>query len=301
MDLNDYYYFVHVYEKKGFTQAGKALGIPKSRLSRHVKNLEEQLGVTLIQRTSRQFNVTDLGELFYQHARHAVDEIDNANAVIEHHKKDLTGKIRMSCSVGMAQFVLSDLVAEFLNLHPNVEIIQQVTNETIDLVSTGVDLAIRAHTGPLPDSSLIQRRLAPAVWGLFASPSYLKEAGIPLKPEDLDAHKGLKLGWQPEVGNWTLTGNDGSNFSVPFQPQLCSDDMVTLKHAAATGLGVVGLPLYICREDVRVNRLIRVLPDWTAGDAEISLLMPSRKGVLPVVTVFVNYLRERFPVVVRTD
>jgi DNA-binding transcriptional LysR family regulator len=122
-----------------------------------------------------------------------------------------------------------------------------------------------------------------------------------LVPEDLDAHKGLKLGWQPEVGNWTLTGKDGSNFSVPYQPQLCSDDMVTLKFAAANGLGIVGLPLYICREDVRVNRLVRVLPDWTAGDAEISLLMPSRKGVLPVVTVFVNYLRERFPVVVRTD
>ena len=140
MDLNDYYYFVHVYEKKGFAPAGRSLGIPKSRLSRHVKNLEEKLGVTLIQRTSRQFKVTDVGESFYLHARNAIDEIDNANAVIENHKNTLTGKIRLTCSVGMAQYALCELVTDFLKQHPE--------NDDVRLVQEHNVTAYKIQLGP---------------------------------------------------------------------------------------------------------------------------------------------------------
>ncbi|MFY0677549.1 MAG: LysR family transcriptional regulator [Neptuniibacter sp.] len=295
MDMNDYFYFVHVVEKKGFSTAGRALNIPKSRLSRHISRLEERLGVRLIQRSSRHFNVTDAGKALYKHARTAIDEIEAANIAVNQQTNVLTGKVRLSCSVGMAQFAICEIVASFLKANPKVEIVQQVTNQPIDLIEEGVDLAIRAHTGQLPDSSLIQRRLAPAVWGLFASPSYLEENGTPTIPEDLVGHAGLKLGWKPEIGHWNLRGIDGSGFSIPYQPSLCSDDMVTLKHAASTGLGIIGLPAYICREDVKINRLVRVLPDWTAGDAEISLLLPTRLGVTQAVTEFANYLRETLP------
>ena len=298
MDMNGYFYFVHVVEKKGFAPAGRALNIPKSRLSRHVSQLEDQLGVRLIQRTSRQFKVTEMGEAVYQHARKAVDEIEAANTAIEENSNILTGKVRLSCSVGMAQFALCSLVTRFLKAHPKVEIIQQVTNQTVDLIDTGVDMAIRAHTAPLPDSSLIHRRLATVTWGLLASPSYLEQADIPMTPEDLDAHAGLKLGWKPETGHWVLQAADGSTFSKPYQPILCSDDMVTLKQAAMAGLGIVGLPLYTCRDELRARRLVRVLPDWTAGNADISLLMPSRQGVPPTVSRFANFLRDEFPAIV---
>lgn len=298
MDMNGYYFFVHVVEKKGFAPAGRALNIPKSRLSRHISQLEEHLSVRLIQRTSRQFKVTDAGEAFYQHARKAVDEIEAANAAVEQNTQSLSGKVRLSCSVGMAQFALCQLVTGFLKLHPKVEIIQQVTNQSVDLIESGVDMAIRAHAAPLPDSTLIQRRLASVDWGLFASPSYLEQAGIPMAPEELDQHAGLKLGWQPEVGQWLLQSADGSTFSTTYQPRLCSEDMVTLKQAASTGLGIVGLPLYTCRDELRANRLVRVLPDWTAGNAEISLLMPSRQGVPPAVSSFASYLRDQLPQIV---
>lgn len=300
MDINSYFFFVHVVEKKGFAPAGRALNIPKSRLSRHINQLEDQLGVRLIQRTSRQFKVTELGEVFYQHARKAVDEIDAANAAVEQNANILTGKIRMSCSVGMAQFALSQLVTGFLNLHPKVEIIQQVTNQPVDLIDSGVDLAIRAHTAPLPDSTLIQRRLASVTWGLLASASYLEQAGIPLNPEELETHSGLKLGWQPDTGNWLLQNSDGATFSKPYKPRLCSEDMVTLKQAASAGLGIVGLPLYTCRNELQTKRLVRVLPDWTAGNADISLLMPSRQGVPPAVSLFASFLRDELPKVVAT-
>ncbi|MCP5347377.1 MAG: LysR substrate-binding domain-containing protein [Gammaproteobacteria bacterium] len=298
MDLNGIYYFVHVVEKKGFAPAGRALDIPKSRLSRGVQQLEEQLKVRLIQRTSRQFQITDAGKAFYHHARSALDEVEAARAAIERHSNTLSGKIRLSCSVGMAQFAMKDIVSRFLSQNPEVEIVQQVTNQPVDLIEAGLDLVIRAHTGPLADSSLIQRHLAPAVWGLFASPGYLEEAGTPITPEQLAGHAGLKLGWKPEVGCWSLKGPDGSNFSFPYDPKLCSDDMVTLKHAASAGLGIIGLPAYICRDDLKVGRLVRILPEWTAGDAEISLLMPSRQGVMPVVTAFANYIRKELPLIV---
>lgn len=298
MDLNGLYYFVHVVEKKGFAPAGRELGIPKSRLSRGIRQLEEQLNIRLIQRTSRQFQVTDAGNAFYRHARSALDEVEAARAALERRRNSLSGKIRIGCSVGMAQYALKEIVSRFLSENPHVEIVQQITNQPVDLIEAGLDLAVRAHTGPLPDSSLIQRHLAPAPWGLFASPTYLEEAGVPSTPADLDGHAGLKLGWKPEVGQWSLKGPDGFNFSLPYEPRLCSDDMVTLKHAAAAGLGIIGLPAYICREDVRAGGLVRVLPEWTAGDAEISLLMPSRQGVMPAVTAFANFLRKEFPIVV---
>ena len=296
--MNDYFFYVHVIEKKGFAPAGRALGIPKSRLSRHISQLEEKLGVRLIQRTSRQFKVTDIGKTLYQHARKAVDEIEAANAAVEQNLNILSGKIRVSCSVGMAQFALCDIVTRFIKKHPHVEIIQQVTNQTVDLVEHGIDMAVRAHSNALPDSALIQRRLAKVDWGLYASPDYLALSGTPTNPNQLEKHAGLKLGWKPETGVWTLQNKEGSNFSIPYHPRLCSDDMVTLKNAASAGLGIVGLPLYVCREEVRFSQLVRVLPDWTAGNAEISLLMPSRQGVAPTVSTFANYLKKELPKIV---
>ena len=298
MDLNDYYYYVHVIEKKGFAPASRALGIPKSRLSRHISQLEDRLGVRLIQRTSRQFNVTDIGTVFYEHARKAVDEVEAANAAVKNNLNTLSGKIRMSCSVGMAQFALSEIAARFIKKHPNVDIIQQVTNEAVDLIEQGLDLVVRAHSAPLPDSTLIQRRLTKTEFGLFASPGYLEKVGTPLTPEHLEEHTGLKLGWKPEKGSWSLSNKDGSNFVMAFEPRLCSDDMVTLKNAASVGLGIVGLPMYTCREEIRVKQLVRVLPDWTVGVADISLLMPSRQGVAPAVNTFAAYLSDEMPKII---
>ena len=110
---------------------------------------------------------------------------------------------------------------------------------------------------------------------------------------------GLMLGYKTERGSWSLRGPEGVTVIVPYQPRLCSDDMVTLKDAATAGLGIVGLPGYICRDDVASGRLLRVLPEWTAGDAEISLLLPSRRGVIPAVRALVEYLQEVFPYVTR--
>ena len=290
IDLNDYYYFVHVVEKRGFTPAAKALNMPKSRLSRHVSKLEERLDIKLIQRTSRQFNVTDTGQLFYQHARAMLNEMETAEAVIESRKASLEGKVTMSCSLGVAQFAIKDLLISFMQEHSKVELIQQVTNQNIDLVSSGIDLAIRGHTESLPDSTIIQRSLATVSWHLFASPSYLLKAGAPQSPYELFKRQSLKVGWQPSAGQWTLQNEEGLKTTVPYQPQLCSDDMSTLKAAAVEGLGIVSLPSYVCRNEINNGSLQRVLPGWTSGTAQLSLLTPSRKAQSPSAKALGEFL-----------
>ncbi len=295
MDLNDYLYFVHVVEKRGFTAASRALGVPKSRLSRHVTQLEERLDVRLIQRTSRQFVVTEIGESFYRRARAAIDEVEAAEAEVRRQTSGLVGQVRLSCSVGVAQFVLHDIVTRFLVEHPGVDIINNVTNRTVNLVESGLDMVIRGHTGPLPDSGLVQRRLAPTPWFLFAGPRYLARAETPEAPDELEGHSGLKAGWKPESGTWSLSGPGDLRATVPFKPRLCCDDMATLKQAAVAGLGIVALPGYVCRPDVESGRLVRLLPEWTATEASLSLLMPSRRGVLPVVKALADFLLEEVP------
>ncbi|MCB1643901.1 MAG: LysR family transcriptional regulator [Pseudomonadales bacterium] len=292
IDLNDYFYFVHVVDKQGFTAAARALDMPKSRLSRHIARLENRLDVKLIERTSRQFSVTESGKIFYRHAHALLEEMEAAEAAIQSQKTVLSGRVTISCSVGVAQFALREILLQFLTDHPEVELVQQVTNQTIDLISAGIDMAIRGHTETLPDSGIIQRHLATVSWHLYASPAYLAETGTPESPADLINRRSLKAGWQPVTGHWNLVNNEGAETSVPFSPQLCSDDMNTLKHAAVQGLGIVSLPAYICREELNNRSLVRVLPDWRAGTAHLSLLMPSRKGQSPAVRRLREYLTD---------
>ena len=295
LDLNDYYYFVHVVEKGGFAAAGRALAVPKSLLSRHLRQLEDRLGVRLIQRSSRQFVVTDVGQAFYRRARAALDEMEAAEAEVRCHTDSLSGRVRLSCSVGMAQYALAEVLSRFLLEHPGVELIQNVTNRQVNLIEAGIDIALRGHVGALPDSSLIQRSVARAPWYLFASPTYLEGAGAPSHPEDLGSHACLKAGWRPELGEWSLLGPKQTPCTVRFRPRLCSDDMSTLKQAAAAGLGIVALPAYVCRQELIAGELVPVLPDWLAADAQISLLKPTSRGALPVVRALTEHLCKELP------
>ncbi len=291
MDFNDYYYFVHVVEKGGFTRAAEALGIPKSRLSRHIAQLEGRLDAILIQRTTRQSRLTELGEVFYQHARAAVDQAELAEAALKRKKNTLSGKVSLSCSVGVAQFALKELLARFLADNPQVTVLQQVTNQTVDLVAAGIDMAIRGHTNPLPDSTLVQRPLAVVEWNLFASPDYPPGDRPMTTPSDLANQPGLILGWQTKRGRWRLEHDSGETAEVQMAPRLMSDDMATLKQAATEGLGIVALPAYTCRDQLASGRLVRVLPEWHAGRASLNLMMPRRRGSAAPVMALQAYLQ----------
>lgn len=289
IDLNDYFYFVHVVEKKGFTRAAESLGIPKSRLSRHIAQLEARLEAVLIQRTTRQSSLTELGEAFYQRARAVIDHVEFAEAEVKRKKNTLSGNVTLSCSVGVAQFALKELVARFLIDNPQITVLQQVTNRKTDLVASGVDMSIRGHTDPLPDSTLIQRILAVVEWSLFASPAYPIDDIT--SPTDLSHHRTLSLGWQAPGDQWRLEHRSGRQELVEIAPRLRSEDMATLKQAAGAGLGVVALPAYTCRDELASGELVQVLPQWHAGQARLSLVMPPRRGVTAPVLALQEFLQ----------
>lgn len=289
IDLNDYFYFVHVVEKGGFTRAAESLGIPKSRLSRHIAQLEARLDTVLIQRTTRQSKLTVLGEVFYQRARAVVDQVELAEVEVKRKKNTLHGKVILSCSVGVAQFALKELIARFLTDHPQVSVLQQVTNQNVDLIASGVDMSIRGHTDPLPDSTLIQRLLAVVEWNLFASSDYpLNEIAT---PADLTNHQTLALGWQTPGDRWRLEHKSGRKEVIQIEPRLKSEDMATLKEAAGEGLGIVALPAYTCRDELAAGKLVKVLPEWHAGQASLSLLMPRRRGFAAPVVALQEFLQ----------
>ncbi len=299
-DLNDYFYFVHVVEKRGFSAASEALGLPKSRLSRHIRQLEERMDARLIQRTTRQFNVTELGETFYAHARTVVDEMEKAENAVRRKKNLLSGNVTISCSVGVAQFAMKELIARFLAENPLVTVSQQVTNQNIDMVASGVDLAIRGHSAALPDSSLIQRPLAQVEWQLFAASDYEDQHGSLGDPSDIENHQTLALGWQSPRGKWELERQSGEKLAVEITPRLKSDDMSTLKHAATGGAGLVALPAYTCRDELENGQLRRVLSSWHAGAPQLSLVAPIRKGRPQAVVAMQDFLIAEFANAVAT-
>ncbi len=292
IDLNDYYYFVHVVEKGGFTRASESLGIPKSRLSRHIAQLEERLDTILIQRTTRQSKITEPGEVFYQRARAAVDQVELAEAELRRKKNTLSGQVTVSCSVGVAQFALKKLIVRFVTDNPRITVLQQVTNQNVDLIAAGVDMSVRGHTDPLPDSTLIQRPLATVEWNLFASPDYpINEIA---SPADLTNHQTLSLGWQGHGDRWRLAHRSGTIENIQIAPRLKSEDMSTLKEAAGEGLGIVALPAYTCRDELASRTLVRVLPEWHAGQADLSLILPRRSGYTASVAAFREFLQAEF-------
>ena len=293
IDINDYFYFVKVIENKGFTQAAEMINTPKSKVSRHVKKLEERLGARLIQRSTRHFSVTEAGWEFYRHARKVINELESAESAIVKRRGMLSGVVNISSSFGVSNHLMPCLINDFLQKYPDVEVRQHVSNEYVDLIANGLDMVIRGHDKNLPDSSLIQKHLAQVEWCLFASPSLLADSKPVIEPSDLDGTKALGFGWKSHARVWNLTRYDGDKTDVSFSPMFSSDDMSALKSACIQGHGVVSLPGYVCKQEVAEGQLVRVLPQWHTRSGALSIVMPSRSGVPEQVRAFIDFLREK--------
>ncbi len=297
LDLNDFFYFVQVVDRSGFTAAGRTLRIPKSTLSHRIQRLETELGVRLLNRTSRRFAMTDAGEEFYRHAVVMLQDAELAESAIRHRLTEPTGTLRCTAAMATMQFAMCDIVADFLLRYPKVNVVAHATDRNVDIVGENYDVAIRAHSDPLPDSTLVQRALTPAPWLLFAGSAYLDANEAPKTPEDLRSHPSLFMMRTGVAPVWRLRRSSEAEDEVvmPLTPRLLCDDTIALKQAAIAGLGVVALPGYVCREDVRLGALCQVLPAWLAGDSTITALIPYRRGLLPSVRIFIDHLSAELP------
>ncbi|QVN19774.1 LysR family transcriptional regulator [Burkholderia pyrrocinia] len=293
-DLNDLYYFVQVVEHGGFAPAGRALDLPKSKLSRRIALLEERLGMRLIQRSTRRFTVTDVGQTYYAHCRAMLVEADAADEAIALLHEEPRGIVRVSCPVVLLDSLVGAMIAAFMAACPRVEIHLEATNRRVDVVGEGIDVAIRVRPPPLEDSDLALRVLAERGQCLVASPALLRERGVPAVPADLARLPSLDHGVPQSAHVWRLRGPDGAQAEIHHQPRFVTGGMLALRAAAVAGVGVVQLPTMMVRDEVARGELTTVLPDWAPRREIVHAVFASRRGLLPAVRALLDFLAERF-------
>jgi len=294
-DLNDLYYFAMVVEHSGFAAAERALGIPKSRLSRRISQLETDLGARLLQRSTRRFAVTDVGQSVYRHAQAMLAEAGAAREVVDRLSAEPRGLVRVSVPVGIAQQLMPQLLPDFLARYPKVRVQMHVSNRRVDVINEGFDVAIRVRAKLDDDGSLVMRSFGQIQELLVASPGYLDRAGRPREPEDLTAHTTLSMSEEEARQRWELQGEDGEVRRIELKPRIAGFDFPMLMALAKQGLGITLIPETICADAVRNRELEVVLPSWRLPMGICHAVFASRRGLLPAVRMFIDHLAEQMP------
>jgi DNA-binding transcriptional LysR family regulator len=290
-----------VVDHGGFAAAARALGLPKSRLSRRIILLEERLGVRLLQRSTRHFSVTEIGQEFYRHCVAMLVEAEAAQEVIERSRAEPQGVIRLSCPPALVCFQVGDMIARFLATHPRVTVNLESTSRKVDVIAEGFDLAIRVRFPPLEESDLVMRVLAPSTQRLVASPELLAAFSRPVVPADLASLPSIDFGPQHRERQWCLEGPDGATALVSHEPRLITDDMIQMRLAALRGIGVVQLPTMMIGADLDAGALIDVLPEWAPRSGIVHAVFPSRRGLLPAVRTLIDFLATEFGKISKTE
>ncbi|GAC1453107.1 MAG: LysR family transcriptional regulator [Steroidobacteraceae bacterium] len=293
--LEGFYYFTHVVDHGGFARAARVLGIPRSRVSRHVVALEAALNVRLVNRSTRRFVVTDVGHEVYRHATAMLAEADAALEAVEFARAAPRGTIKVSCPVALAQNSLAALLPDFLVKLPAVRLQLHVSNRRVDVLSEGFDVALRVRSRPTGEDGLVMRSFGEFTELLVASPAYLARAGEPTEPAQLTQHETLDYAVEFDRRPWDLVGPDGQAVQVQHRPRVCCHDFVVLRAAVLAGLGLARLPEAVVREDLHRGALVRVLPAWSSPQGVLHVVFPSRRGLLPAVRAFIDFLAERLP------
>ncbi|MCU7376224.1 LysR substrate-binding domain-containing protein [Paucibacter sp. O1-1] len=293
-DLNDLYFFARVVEHGGFAAASRALGVPKSKLSRRIAQLEDRLGTRLIQRSTRRFAVTEIGQEYHRHCLALLVQAEAAQETIDRTLTGPHGLVRMSCPVALLAYQVGDMLARYLKQCPGVQLQLESTNRRVDVIAEGLDLAIRVRFPPLEDSALVMKQLGQSTQRLVASPGLLQGLARPLTPVDLSRLPSVDEGPPHRQHVWELEAADGASACVPHEPQLVSDDRLALRIAALHGIGVARLPTMMVKDDLRAGRLVDVLPGWQPRPAIAHVVFPSRRGLLPAVRRLIDFLAEEF-------
>jgi len=295
MDLNQVGAFVRVLEAGSFTAAARALGLPKSSVSRRVGALEKALRVRLLQRSTRKLVPTEAGRVYFERARAALAGLADASAAVTDMSREIAGPVRFTAG-GDNTGLLIGIIAEFLQQYPRVQLDVVLTPRRVDLIQEGFDLALRA--GPLVDSTLIVRRLGRTDHGLYASRAYLRREGTPRRVSDLARHRFVLLGDPSEREQLRVTGPEGEE-AVRIQGPLIAHDMAVAADAVAAGIGIALIPNaylgWALKGGLRSNwaELVRVLPDHGLRGAELSLVSPPVAYEPARVGLFRDFVSDR--------
>lgn len=288
--LDDLRAFLRIAQDGSYSKAAQSLGVPKATLSRRVAQLERDLGVQLLVRTTRSVQVTEAGRAFMPEAAAVLTALEDASAKVREAGGVPRGRLRLTASVEFGATVLSPLLAEFAREQPAIDLEVELTARKVDLVYEGFDLAVRV--GPLPDSTLAARRLGTLRYGLYASPDYLRRHGRPAYAHELADHPALQFVGADAAPRWVLV--DGAQrVEVPIRPRVRANNHWVLRDAAVAGLGIAFCAELAAGPEVASGRLERLLPAFGAVEIPVHAVFPSQRFLAPRVRACLDFLVAR--------
>lgn len=282
-DLNDLRLFAEVVERNGFSAAARALGLQTSKLSRRIRALEEELGVRLLNRTSRSLSLTETGRRFYEHCVALVAESRAAKEIVDQTRTKPQGTVRLSCPAALLSSGIAEIISQYILDNPEVQVLVDATSRHVDIVEEGLDIALRVRLPPLEDIDLAVRQLGLSTFVLVASPGLIERLGEVTSLESLAHWPTLASANNRERYVWNLFDASGQAFMLEHRPRMATDDFSTLRTAAVQGAGVTMLPKEFVDDDLRTGKLQLLLPNLASRSGLVHAVFPTRRGMVPAV------------------
>jgi len=283
--------FVKVVDSGGFAAAARALNMSPSAVTLHVQAIEDRLGVRLLNRTTRHVSMTEAGHAYYDDCTRILAEIDNAEQAVQELQSKPRGRLRVNASPTMP-LQISEAIAEFTTQYPEVSLDMTVTGRMVDLVEEGFDLALRIT--PVPDSSLIIRRLAPFRFAVCGAPDYLARRGTPTRLADLADHNCMIYSDSPFGREWHFLDQDGGEQSVPLSGNFQANSGYAIRLAALLGQGLMYAPKFLVADDLAAGRLVQVLSEFRTAELTVDAIYPHRRHLSAKVRIFLDLLTRHF-------
>ena len=293
-DLNNLYFFAKVVDCGSYTAAAEVLGMQTSKLSRRIGALESELGVRLLNRTTRKLSLTEAGKTLHRHCVALIAETEAAKDAINQTLSSPRGLVRVCCPTGLLQGGVADILGQYLATHPEVQVALEATNRRVDVVDEGIDIAIRVRLPPLEDSDLAMRSFGPSDMILVGSPALVAAHGRPQTLADIARMPTLATGTLGKEHTWYFVDAESKPAELVHNPRLSSDDFYSIRRVALRGVGVARLPSLLVRDDLSSGALIRLLPSLSSRSGVVHAVFPSRRGMVPAVRSLLDALSEGF-------
>lgn len=290
LDLGDLMVFAKVVETGSLTKAGKLLGLPKSTISRRVTRLEQHLGALLLHRTTTAVTTTDDGALFFEYCLRSIGVLRDGERALQSQQHHPQGVVRVAIPYVLGQSFIAPLLAEFLELYPDLRLVSVLSDDAVALLRGGFDLAITA--GPLVDSDLIATKLGATECGPFGAPAYFERKGMPQNHVELPRFDLLAVGNIDRRQQWLLH-NGANEVALEFQPKLVCNDLILLRHAVLCGLGIANLPAFLCKHDLAEGRMVDVLPGWKTAPMNFFAVFSGHKTEPVRIRTLIDFMVER--------
>jgi DNA-binding transcriptional LysR family regulator len=293
-DLNNLYFFAKVVDCGSYTAAAERLGIQTSKLSRRIDELEKELGVRLLNRTTRKISLTEAGKTLHRHCVVLIAEAEAAKDSINQALSSPRGLVRVSCPTGLLEGGVADILGRYLLAYPEVQVALEATNRRVDVIDEGIDIAIRVRLPPLDESDLAMRSFGQSDMILVGSPALVAAYGQPQALAEIARMPTLSTGTLGGGHTWNFVDGESRPVELVHDPRLSTNDFYTLRRAALRGVGVARLPGLLVRDDLSNGALVRLLPSLISRSGVVHAVFPSRRGIVPAVRALLDALSEGF-------